>query len=45
MIFATARRAGWLTDDVHAVHVPFGTVLGPDGRPFKTRWLMQGLTK
>lgn len=37
MIFATARRAGWLTDDVHAVHVPFGTVLGPDGRPFKTR--------
>jgi arginyl-tRNA synthetase len=37
MIFATARLAGWLTDDVHAVHVPFGTVLGPDGRPFKTR--------
>jgi arginyl-tRNA synthetase len=37
MIFATARRAGWLTDDVQAVHVPFGTVLGPDGRPFKTR--------
>ncbi len=37
MIFATARRAGWLTDGVHAVHVPFGTVLGPDGRPFKTR--------
>jgi arginyl-tRNA synthetase len=37
MIFATARRAGWLTEDVHAVHVPFGTVLGPDGRPFKTR--------
>ncbi|MEV0217272.1 arginine--tRNA ligase [Micromonospora sp. NPDC050695] len=37
MIFATARRAGWLTHDVDAVHVPFGTVLGPDGRPFKTR--------
>ncbi|HET8660160.1 MAG TPA: arginine--tRNA ligase [Micromonosporaceae bacterium] len=37
MIFATARRAGWLTDDVHAVHVPFGTVLAVDGRPFKTR--------
>jgi arginyl-tRNA synthetase len=37
MIFATARRAGWLTDNVHAAHVPFGTVLGPDGRPFKTR--------
>jgi arginyl-tRNA synthetase len=37
MIFKTARRAGWLTDDVHAVHVPFGTVLAADGRPFKTR--------
>lgn len=37
MVFATARRAGWLTDDVRAVHVPFGTVLGPDGKPFKTR--------
>lgn len=37
MVFDTARRAGWLTDDVQAIHVPFGTVLGPDGRPFKTR--------
>ncbi|MEV4129319.1 arginine--tRNA ligase [Nocardia sp. NPDC049707] len=37
MVFATARRAGWLTDDVEAIHVPFGTVLGADGRPFKTR--------
>ena len=37
LVFAAARRAGWLTDDVQAVHVPFGTVLGPDGRPFKTR--------
>ncbi|HLT11778.1 MAG TPA: arginine--tRNA ligase [Micromonosporaceae bacterium] len=37
MVFATARRAGWLTDDVQAIHVPFGTVLGPDGKPFKTR--------
>ncbi|WP_408612596.1 arginine--tRNA ligase [Glycomyces luteolus] len=36
-VFATARRAGWLTDEVEAVHVPFGTVLGPDGKPFKTR--------
>ncbi|GGK34483.1 arginine--tRNA ligase [Nocardia camponoti] len=37
MVFATARRAGWLTEDVQAIHVPFGTVLGADGRPFKTR--------
>ncbi|HEX2145113.1 MAG TPA: arginine--tRNA ligase [Glycomyces sp.] len=36
-VFATARRIGWLTDDVDAAHVPFGTVLGPDGKPFKTR--------
>ena len=37
LIFEAARRMGWLTDDVEAVHVAFGTVLGPDGRPFKTR--------
>lgn len=37
MVYETARRAGWLTDAVEAVHVAFGTVLGPDGRPFKTR--------
>ncbi|MGA5819910.1 arginine--tRNA ligase [Kitasatospora sp. NPDC094028] len=37
MVFATARRAGWLTDEVEARHVPFGTVMGPGGTPFKTR--------
>jgi arginyl-tRNA synthetase len=37
LIFETARRMGWLADGVEAVHVAFGTVLGPDGRPFKTR--------
>ena len=37
LVFAAARRAGWLTDDVDACHVPFGTMLGPDGKPFKTR--------
>ncbi|MQA12743.1 MAG: arginine--tRNA ligase [Pseudonocardiaceae bacterium] len=37
MIFATARRMGWLTEGIEAVHVPFGAVLGPDGKPFKTR--------
>jgi arginyl-tRNA synthetase len=37
LVFSAARAAGWLTDDVQAVHVPFGTVMGPDGRPFKTR--------
>jgi len=37
LIFEAARRAGWLTDDIEATHVPYGTVLGRDGRPFKTR--------
>ncbi|MGW6225899.1 arginine--tRNA ligase [Cellulosimicrobium cellulans] len=37
MVFDTARRAGWLPDTVSAEHVPFGTVLGADGKPFKTR--------
>jgi len=37
MVFETARRAGWLNDDVKAFHVAFGTVLGKDGKPFKTR--------
>jgi arginyl-tRNA synthetase len=37
LIFEAARRAGWLTDGVDVTHVSFGTVLGPDGRPFKTR--------
>jgi len=37
LIFSAARRAGWLTDAVEARHVPFGTVLGPNGRPFQTR--------
>jgi arginyl-tRNA synthetase len=40
MVFAAARLAGWLEGDSgeHAAqHVPFGTILGADGRPFKTR--------
>ncbi|WP_326597677.1 arginine--tRNA ligase [Streptomyces sp. NBC_01803] len=36
MVFETARRAGWLPDGV-AHHLAFGTVLGKDGKPFKTR--------
>jgi arginyl-tRNA synthetase len=34
-VFETARRRGF--GDVQLVHVAFGTVLGEDGRPFKTR--------
>ncbi|MFJ9855697.1 arginine--tRNA ligase [Streptomyces sp. NPDC101150] len=37
MVFETARRAGWLNDKTHAVQLAFGTVLGKDGKPFKTR--------
>jgi arginyl-tRNA synthetase len=37
LISEAARRAGWLTDGIDVTHVAFGTVLGPDGRPFKTR--------
>ncbi len=34
-LFAAARRWGYR--DVDLVHVSFGTVLGDDGRPFRTR--------
>ncbi|MFC8873024.1 arginine--tRNA ligase [Streptomyces sp. NPDC057148] len=37
MVFETARRAGWLNDDVTADNMGYGTVLGADGKPFKTR--------
>ena len=37
MVFDTARRMGWLTDDIEVEHVAFGSVLGPDGKVFKTR--------
>ncbi|MFH8684590.1 arginine--tRNA ligase [Streptomyces lydicus] len=37
MVFETARRAGWLKDGVTAHNMGYGTVLGADGKPFKTR--------
>jgi arginyl-tRNA synthetase len=37
MIFATAKLAGWLAPPVRAEHVAFGSVLGADGKMFKTR--------
>jgi arginyl-tRNA synthetase len=36
-VFGAARKAGFLPDKVRVEHVAFGTVLGLDGRPFKTR--------
>ncbi len=35
--FQVAKRAGWLPETVEVVHVPFGLVLGEDGKKFKTR--------
>ncbi|MCW8379663.1 arginine--tRNA ligase [Streptomyces justiciae] len=37
MVFEAARRAGWLTGEVTAHNMAYGTVLGADGKPFKTR--------
>ncbi|MCD6303343.1 MAG: arginine--tRNA ligase, partial [Planctomycetes bacterium] len=36
-VFAVARRAGFAPADVSLEHVAFGTMMGPDGRPFRTR--------
>ena len=37
MVFTVARDAGWVPDGVRIEHVAFGTVMGPDGKPFKSR--------
>ena len=37
MLFATARMAKWVNDDIELSHVMFGSVLGDDGAPLKTR--------
>lgn len=37
MLFDSARMAGWLPDHVRAEHVQIGSVLGSDGKMFKTR--------
>ena len=37
MVFECARQAGFAPERVKLVHVAFGTMMGPDGKPFKTR--------
>jgi arginyl-tRNA synthetase len=37
MVFAVARDAGWLRGETTAEHIEFGSILGPDGKMFKTR--------
>ena len=36
-IFAVAKAAGFASERVQLEHLPFGTMLGKDGKPFKTR--------
>jgi arginyl-tRNA synthetase len=38
MIFAVARMAGWAESDNELVHVTFGSVLGENSKPLKTRF-------
>ncbi|MGA2322686.1 MAG: arginine--tRNA ligase [Sedimentisphaerales bacterium] len=37
MVFAVAKMAGWVKPETELVHVTFGSVLGEDGKPLKTR--------
>lgn len=37
MIFEAGKKAGYLPDTVQVAHVPFGLVLGLDGKKFRTR--------
>ncbi|MEO6511371.1 MAG: arginine--tRNA ligase [Nocardioides sp.] len=37
MVWDTARKAGWLSDDVEVVHVQIGSVLGEDRKLLRTR--------
>ncbi|WP_030442877.1 arginine--tRNA ligase [Actinoplanes subtropicus] len=37
MVFEVARSAGWLPAGVTAEHIEFGSILGADGKMFRTR--------
>ena len=36
-LFTTSRKAGYLPEDAKAEFIGFGTMMGKDGKPFKTR--------
>lgn len=36
-VFAVARKAGFASEDISLEHIAYGTMMGSDGRPFKTR--------
>ncbi len=37
MLFAAAKKVGYADENIRLDHVPFGLVLGPDGKKYKTR--------
>lgn len=37
MVYAAARKAGWVPDEVSPIHVAIGNVLGEDGKILRTR--------
>jgi len=37
MLFAVGRMAGWAPENIELAHVMFGSVLGENGKPLKTR--------
>ena len=37
MVFEAARQAGFAKPETVLEHIAFGTMMGPDGKPFKTR--------
>jgi arginyl-tRNA synthetase len=37
MLFAVVKMAGWADESIKLEHITFGTMLGADGRPLKTR--------
>lgn len=36
-VFAVAREAGFASENISLEHIAYGTMMGSDGRPFKTR--------
>ena len=36
-VYAVARKAGWAPESVQLEHCSYGTIMGEDGKPFKTR--------
>jgi arginyl-tRNA synthetase len=36
-VFAVAREAGFASDNISLEHIAYGTMMGSDGKPFKTR--------